>query len=158
LLMAESARSAEAVVRNVNSHSLGVLAKDPKTGLPHNSVLIPRNTRLPAAKARTFRTARPNQRSVSIRVIEGGDRAGRGATTIGDCVVRDLPQGTPAGTPVHVKFSYGENGRLAIRARLPSIHREAVLRIYRQSGLNNTELREWTERLKKPEGPLAFEE
>ena len=156
LLSIQSIASPQTVVRNVNSHSLGVLAKERKTGLPRNSVLIPRNTPLPASNTRTFRTAKADQRSVAIHVIEGGDAAGRNATVIGDCIVRDLPENTPVGTAVDVTFTYADNGRLTIRARLPDIHREAVLRIYRQSGLNHAELDRWSEQLKTGQSPLAF--
>ena len=77
LLIAKSASSPETKpamrVRNVSSHDLGVLSKDPTTGRPVNSVIIPRNSVLPITKGKRFRTARKGQKDISINVIEGGD-------------------------------------------------------------------------------------
>ena len=58
-------------VRNVNSHSLGVVAMDSKTGRQKNAVLIPRNTPLPATAKRVFRTQQENQSSIRVEVVEG---------------------------------------------------------------------------------------
>ncbi|HBO44074.1 MAG TPA: heat-shock protein Hsp70, partial [Planctomycetaceae bacterium] len=50
---------------NVNSHGLGVVAVNPKSGKEVNHVMIPRNTPLPAEVTRTFHTRTPNQQRVS---------------------------------------------------------------------------------------------
>lgn len=134
-------------VRNVNSHSLGVLAKDPETGRPKNSVVIPTNTPLPVTKGKRFRTVKTNQSSVTIRIIEGGDASGKNSTPIGNCIIHDLPEGLPAGTPVEVFFTYAENGRLKVRARLSGVKRETVLMIERESGLSEEKLKSWKEKL-----------
>ncbi|MGH7201966.1 MAG: Hsp70 family protein [Planctomycetaceae bacterium] len=156
LLDARSGQTPQFAVQNVNSHDLGVLALDPATARPRRSVLIPRNTPLPATKGRRYRTHRDDQRSVQIKVIEGGDATGRNATAIGECTIRDLPPGLSAGTFVDVYFSYAENGRLTVRARLPDLDRQAVLTIERASGLTESRFRQWQARLTAP-GPLEFE-
>ena len=143
-------------VKNVNSHSLGVLAKDPQTKRPKNSIVIPKNTPLPANHTKGFKTAKPDQRSVGIKVIEGGDKSGQNTTPIGTCVIRDLPPGLPAKTSVEVTFAYAENGRLMVRARIPSIDQEAVLNIERESGMTNEAIDEWQLRLQDADGPLVF--
>jgi molecular chaperone DnaK len=135
-------------VRNVSSHDLGVLSKDPTTGRPLNSVIIPRNTVLPTTKGKRYRTARQGQKDIAINVIEGGDSAGRNATPIGRCVIRDLPPDLPAKTTVEVLFTYGENGRLTVEGRLPDLSLNAVLSIERATGLNDEKLKEWDQRLK----------
>src|SRR5581483_10154083 len=105
LVLATRAGAApDMAIRNVNSHNLGVLGVDTKTGRPRSSVLIPRNTPLPATAGKRYKTAKPNQRNVQVKVIEGGDSSGNNATPIGTCVIRDLPDGLPAGTPVEVSF------------------------------------------------------
>ena len=43
-------------IRNVNSHSLGVVGIDPLTQRRRNGILIPRNTPLPVTAKRTFKT------------------------------------------------------------------------------------------------------
>jgi molecular chaperone DnaK len=135
-------------VRNVSSHDLGVLSKDPTTGRPLNSIIIPRNTVLPVTKGRRYRTAKKGQKNIVINVIEGGDSAGRNSTPIGRCTIHELPPDLPAGTVVEVYFTYGENGRLKVEGRLPELRKKAVLSIERASGLNDAKLNEWDQRLK----------
>ena len=139
-------------VRNVSSHDLGVLSKDPATGRPVNAVIIPRNSVLPITKGKRFRTARAGQKDISINVIEGGDSAGRNATPIGRCLIKDLPPDLPAKTTIEVLFTYKENGMLKVEARLPELQRKAVLAIERASGLNEEKLKEWDQRLKADRG------
>lgn len=142
-------------VRNVSSHDLGVLSKEASTGRSLNAVIIPRNTILPATKGKRFRTAKLGQRSIAINVIEGGDASGKNATPIGKCVIRDLPPDLPAGTPVEVLFTYAENGRLTVKARLPDLQLEARLDIERASGLSDVKLQEWDKRLLTARGAGA---
>ena len=56
---------------DVNSHGLGVAARNPKTGKMVNHVMIPRNSKLPVEVSRTFVTSEPNQQRVNVKVIEG---------------------------------------------------------------------------------------
>ena len=139
-------------VRNVSSHDLGVLSKDPATGRPVNCVIIPRNSVLPITKGKRFRTARAGQKNIAINVIEGGDSAGRNATPIGRCLIQELPPDLPAKTCVEVLFTYRDNGMLTVEGRLPDLQRKAVLAIERSTGLNEAKLKEWDQRLKADRG------
>lgn len=143
-------------VKNVNSHSLGVLGIEAATGRPRNSILIPKNTPLPAKNVRRFQTRKEGQRSVVVNVIEGGDASGANSTPIGRCVIRDLPTGLPDGTPVEVMFEYAENGRLVVRAHVPSLNCEARLDIERASGLSPEKLDEWSRRMHGGFKPLKM--
>ena len=148
-IVLNSARSAHRrfSVTNVNSHDLGLLGLDSTTGVPRRSLMIPRNTPLPAEKAKRFTTSHDNQTSVSVNVIEGGDDSGRYSTRIGKCVVRDLPVGLPRATPVDVLFSYKSDGRLRVLAHLPTVNRKATLTIERVSSLTEDELSKWQKKL-----------
>ncbi|MEK6233512.1 MAG: hypothetical protein N2C14_02275, partial [Planctomycetales bacterium] len=88
------------------------------------------------------------QSSVVVNIVEGGDQSGNDATTIGKCVVRGLPVGLPAGTSVDVVFHYGHDGRLTVKAELPSLKREALLEVERASGMTPRRLEEWNEKLR----------
>jgi molecular chaperone DnaK len=155
-LMLAAAKGApqQVTVRNVNSHSLGVLGIEKATGRPRNQVLIPRNSRLPVTSVSRFQTARPNQGSVVANIVEGGDASGNNATKIGRCVISDLPPDLPAGTPVDVSFTYGDDGRLTVKAGLPTLKRVTTLVIERASGLSDTKVEEWEQQLTAPKGPL----
>ena len=147
ILASDAGSVPELTVRNVNSHNLGVLGIEKITGRPRNRVMIPRNTALPASHCTRFGTRHLNQSSVVVNVVEGGDASGNDATPIGKCVVRDLPPGLPAGTPIEVTFHYGQDGRLNVRATLPSLGKQATSEIERSSGMTAEALREWNQRL-----------
>jgi molecular chaperone DnaK len=144
-------------VRNVNSHDLGVLGIETATGRKRNTVMIPRNTPLPATKTGRFQTRRADQASVAVQVIEGGDASGNGSTPIGRCVVRDLPPGLPAGTPIEVTFRYAENGRLEVTAGLPTVGKEVDLTVDRASGLSEEKMTTWQQRLRAGLRPLGLD-
>ena len=141
-------------ITNVNSHSLGALGKETKTGRNRNRVLIPQNTPLPTKSSARFETRRDDQRSVVVAVIEGGDASGNNSTPIGRCVVRELPPNLPAGTKVKVEFSYKNNGQLTVDASLPGIERKARLVIERASGLSESKVDEWGKRVADGMKPL----
>ena len=147
LLNTEADAQQKLTVTNVNSHDLGLLGVDKSTGEQRRSVMIPRNSPLPARKGKRFSTSRPNQRSVLVKVVEGGDDKGRHATVIGDCHVKGLPENLPAETPVDVYFNYGRDGRLHVQATLPSIGKTAKLTIERDSGLTDSDISHWTEQI-----------
>jgi molecular chaperone DnaK len=131
-------------VRNVNSHDLGVLGVEKATGLKRRHVMIARNTPLPATAAQRFPTYRDNQRAVTVSVVEGGDAGGTNATHIGQCVVKDLPPNLPKNTPIEVTFTYAENGRLDVRAAMPTIGKTAALIIERATGMPEDAIAAWT--------------
>lgn len=133
----------EIEVQNISSHPLGVLGIERRTRLPRRKVMIARNTPLPASSASVFPTFRDDQRSVLVKVIEGGDDSGKNATPIGRCVVSGLPPGLPAGTRVKVTFAYATNGRLTVTAELPTVQSQATMTVERASGLTDDDLEKW---------------
>lgn len=136
-------------VRNVNSHHLGIIGIDTRTGDPRRHVMIARNTRLPAAQASKFTTSKDGQRSVAVSVVEGGTDTGEGSTEIGKCVVTDLPPDLPKGTPVLVIFQYGSDGRLTVRAEVPDVQSKAHMVIDRTSGLSDSEVEQWQSKIRE---------
>ncbi|MEK6236027.1 MAG: Hsp70 family protein, partial [Planctomycetales bacterium] len=159
LLLSQQKPGAEPTmsVRNVNSHALGVLGVDPETGMSRASTVIPKNTPLPTTQGQRFQTARDGQRNVMVNIIEGGDASGKNGTPIGKCVIKDLPENLPAGTPVEVYFRYRPNGRLTVHARVPQLERDAVLELERASGMTETNLQEWDQFIHHPNSPLRLE-
>jgi molecular chaperone DnaK len=132
---------------NVNSHSLGVVAVDPRTKLKTNVVLIPKNTALPCRAVRTFKTAKADQRSVKVSIVEGESERPEACIALGDCVVRDLPPGLPKSTPVEVEYAYHANGRIAVAARVPSVRYSQRVQIRRDAAGNQCDLEQWRARL-----------
>jgi molecular chaperone DnaK len=132
---------------NVNSHSLGVVGIHPKTRVRTNIVLIPRNTALPARAVRVFTTAKPNQRSVRVPVVEGESERPEDCIALGECIVRDLPAGLPQAAPIEVEYRYAANGRISVAARVPSVRFSAQVEIQRDESRSLDDLDTWRARL-----------
>ena len=143
VLASQNDEETDLLVRNVNSHDLGVLAVEASTGMPRRKILIPKNSSLPAKGSGNFKTRDKNQQTVAVNVIEGGDASGRNSTKIGACVVSDLPENLPAKTAVAVEFKYLENGRLNVSATIPGTDVQATLEIERAAGLSDEKIEYW---------------
>jgi four helix bundle protein len=91
LLAQREGRKPSFQIKNVNSHSLGVVGTDPQTGMKRNGILIPRNTPLPVTAKRVFKTSKSGQRSILVPIVEGESPSAEACTPIGRCSVRHLP-------------------------------------------------------------------
>jgi molecular chaperone DnaK len=130
-------------IRNVNSHSLGVVGTDPLTGRRRNGVLIPRNTPLPVSRKRKFKTRKANQKSILVEIVEGESPSADDCTPLGRCSVRRLPADLPARYPVEVAFDYQPNGRLKVRVTVPNTDRQIETEIVRENSLSKEHLDGW---------------
>jgi molecular chaperone DnaK len=130
-------------IKNVNSHSLGVVGVDPLTGRRRNGTLIPRNTPLPVTAKRTFKTRKENQRSILVQIVEGESPSADDCTPLGKCSVRHLPEHLPASSPVDVLFHYKPNGRLKVRVNVPGADRQMATEILRENSLSKEHLDGW---------------
>ena len=134
-------------VRNVNSHSLGVVGTDPHRKRKQTVVLIPRNTPLPAKASRIFKTSKTDQKSIALRIVEGESAQPSECTPIGKFSIRSIPPDLPAGTPIEVRFQYTSSGRLQVSVQVPGLSDPLVHEVTRENNLS-TELRDqWRERV-----------
>ncbi len=134
-------------VTDINSHSLGLLAIDTTTNRKLNQILIPKNTPLPKSVAKRFKTFKANQKNVRITILEGESEQPEACTQVGECIIRDLPPGLPAGWPVEVRYAYAENGRLRVQGKL--VGHDAVVKtdFIRVNNMTQGDLMFWYERL-----------
>ena len=144
-------------VTNVNSHSLGVEGIDQKTLRKNNIKLIPRNTTLPVRCTKMFVTRSDNQRSISVRILEGESDRPEECAQIGKAVIGDLPPGLPQGHAVEISFEYGDNGRLKVDAVVPGTSGRVTLELERDCGLNARGLAAWKQPVVAAAGFDAFE-
>ena len=144
LALAESqGRPGDFTIKNVNSHSLGVVGTNPRTKRRRNGILIPRNTPLPVTAKRTFRTSKANQKSILVEIVEGESPSADDCTQIGRCSVRDLPPNLPVKSPVAVLFHYEPNGRLKVKVTVPNTDRQVETEIVRENSLSKEHLDGW---------------
>jgi molecular chaperone DnaK len=143
ILARSSGKAPRLKIKNVNSHSLGVVATDNLTGRKRNAVLVPRNTKLPVTARRAFRTQKVGQRSILVQIVEGESADPEDCTQIGRCAVRDLPANLPAQTPIEVRFHYAENGRLTVHVAVEGTEKELKHTITRDNTLTQEQLDAW---------------
>ncbi|MCA9161553.1 MAG: Hsp70 family protein [Pirellulaceae bacterium] len=143
LLSQFEGKSPQFRIRNVNSHSLGVVATDSVTKRPRTAVLIPRNTTLPVTAKRVFKTQKAGQRSIRVQIVEGESASPDDCVQLGKCSVRDLPADLPAQTPIEVRFHYEENGRLTVKVQVAGTGAELEHEIARENSLTTEQLDIW---------------
>ena len=142
LLAYHEGKSPSFRVRNVNSHSLGVVATDAMKR-PRNAILIPRNTPLPVVARRVFKTHKAGQKSILVQIVEGESLSPADCSQLGKCSVRDLPPNLPPQTPIEVRFRYEENGRLSVQVKVEGTSKELQHEITRENTLTHDQLDSW---------------
>ncbi|MBC8357252.1 MAG: Hsp70 family protein [Planctomycetes bacterium] len=128
-------------IKNVNSHSLGVVARDSATQRQRNAILIPRNTPLPVSAKRIFKTHKASQNSILVQIVEGESASPDDCSQIGKCSVQALPPNLPAQTPIEVGFRYADNGRLTVLVSCAG--KELCHEIQRENSLTREQLGSW---------------
>jgi molecular chaperone DnaK len=110
----------ETILVDVSAHSLGIAAMQVIGWEPvpdRFSVVIPRNTVVPASKAELYTTTFHGQESVMIRVYQGEESVASENVFLGEFELRGLPRSAPAGEPkIAVTFDYDVNGIVHVRA------------------------------------------
>jgi molecular chaperone DnaK len=91
-------------VREVSSHGLGTLTRDPDSGVLHNTVVLRANTALPASRRRTVSTLGDNQRAVHLELTQGDTADPAGVRRIGAASIALPP--LAAGAPLGLDCGY----------------------------------------------------
>jgi molecular chaperone DnaK len=148
LMMDEDVREAlgQIVEISVNSHSLGIEVKHQRDRV--NDILIPKNTQLPTAASRVYRTVVENQPRVRVKVLQGEAHQADACITIGECWIEGLPPNLPKFSPVQVRCGCGSDGLVDVMALDMTSGKLARAEIHRSSGLSEEEIAREAEWLK----------
>jgi molecular chaperone DnaK len=139
-----SGKGPKFTVTNINSHSLGIVGTDPTTGRKKNMILIPKNTSLPASVSKVFKTSKPGQQAVVIRVVEGESERPEACIQVGTCTIGGLPPTLPAGSPVTVSYAYHADGRLEVTGQVKG--QSAVSTTFqRENELDDAAMQMWSQ-------------
>lgn len=106
------------ILLDVTAHSLGIQTIDrihPETGEPDFfSVIIRRNTKVPARKAEVYYTIAPNQAGVDVAVFQGEEPSCLDNVLVGSF---SFPlKNAPAHSPVIIEFAYDREGLVHVTA------------------------------------------
>ncbi|MDR1472119.1 MAG: Hsp70 family protein [Synergistaceae bacterium] len=104
----------EQILLDVTSHTLSLGAINPYTDALTCAPIIPRNTQIPATRARLFWTVADNQKHVELEIYQGESELPEENTLIGHTKL-DLAK-AEANSPVEVKYSYDLNGIIHLTA------------------------------------------
>jgi len=129
---------ADIVEINVNSHSLGIEIRQNDEKM--NDILIPKNTQLPAAESRVYRTVKDFQKRVRVKVLQGDAAEAKDCISIGECWIEGLPSDLPANSPIQVRCGVSSNGLIDVMALDMTSGRMARTAIHRTSGLDEAAL------------------
>ena len=130
-------------VTNVSAHSLGIEGFNVQIGRRCNTVLIQRNSPLPARVTRKFVTKKLGQTSIVVQVLEGESSRVEECTRVGRLVIRNLPPNLPAGSPIKVTYEYGANGRVGITAQISGSNAAMQLELERSGERSAKQVEVW---------------
>lgn len=104
------------------------------------TVLIERNTTIPATKKETFSTAADNQTAVTVRVFQGERKMASDNRLLGQFNLDGIPP-APRGMPqIEVAFDLDVNGILNVSAKDVKSGKEQSIKIEESSGLSEAEI------------------
>jgi len=105
-----------------------------------NTILIPKNTTVPAGKTQIFSTAADNQPSVEIHVLQGERPLAINNKSLGRFMLDGVPP-SPRGVPqIEVSFDIDANGILNVSAKDKATGKSQSIRIEDSCGLSKEEV------------------
>lgn len=129
---------AKTKVNDVTSHSFGVMSVNLTTRKHENTIMIPKNTRIPVEKQERFYTVSSGP-SVSLVVLQGEDKSVENCLTIGETEL-DFGVTRPEGYPVEITYKYDENMMMHATILDKATGRKAELHIMQEGRLTEKEV------------------
>ncbi len=105
-----------------------------------STVLIERNTTIPASKSQIFSTAADNQNSVEIHVVQGERKMAADNKTLGRFVLDGIPPARRGIPQIEVTFDIDANGILNVSAKDKGTGKSQHITIQASSGLSDSEI------------------
>ena len=124
-------------MRNITSHTLGVVLWDETQLEEYVFPMIRKMTAMPATAKNSFGTATANMQRAIVRIVEGESTLPAECTPLGICDV-ELPPFLPKGSPVELTYEYNANQVLEVAVQ--ACGNVATVSIERKTGLTEGEL------------------
>jgi molecular chaperone DnaK len=125
----------DVVLLDVTPHSLGI-----RVGDAGFSVLIPRNTTVPARVRKLFATSRDDQPYVAVEVYQGESQNVRDNRHLGRFTLDGLPPGKAGTVRLELSFLVDADGIVSVSARELSTGRATTLTIAPSGGLGDEDM------------------
>jgi molecular chaperone DnaK len=127
-----SGEEVESILVDVCSHSLGISCLDVSLGYfndDYYSIVIHRNTPIPASMTKNYHTAYPGQKAIEINAYQGENPTASNNTPLGSFELDGLPEKLPAQSEIEVTFRYNLNGIVEISALERQSKRKKKLKV-----------------------------
>jgi molecular chaperone DnaK len=138
--------------RNVTAHSVGIIVWDREKGREVNSIIIKKNTPVPAKETRMYTTVEDYQTAVQLTILQGEDEDPKYCTIVGEkagYILSGIPP-KPRGEPkIQVTVSYDEEGIIHLQAKELDSGKELKVQVSYPQLLSRTELEEIKARIEE---------
>ena len=104
------------------------------------TVLIPRNTTIPASKTQVFSTAADNQPAVDIHILQGERPMAADNKTLGRFQLTDIPPARRGVPQIEVTFDIDANGIVNVTAKDLGTNKEQKITITNNTNLSDEEI------------------
>ncbi len=134
--------------KDITSHGIGIVIWDDTLGCDVNSVILPKNTKVPAEYRDQYFTMTDYQESIMVRVTQGEDTDLRFVTVIGESELKLKPK--PANSPIEVIISCDSDSIIHVRV-IDLVTNEDLgeMKIDRVNNLSDQEVKQEASRLGK---------
>jgi molecular chaperone DnaK len=102
-------------IQDVTAHSLGIVTIN-HTGQLGNSIILPKNTTIPASREKLYTTSSDAMTAVSIRVSQGEDQDLDFCRVVGEFVLGPIPPRPKGESRIRVILSYDKNSNVKVSA------------------------------------------
>lgn len=133
---------------DITAHSIGVVVTDDTLGQEVNSIILPKNTKVPAEYRNQYETVVDYQEAIVLQVTQGEDTDLRYVTVIGETELKLKPK--PAHSPIEVIISCDSNSIIHVRViDLTTNEDLGEMKIERANNLSDQEIQRETMKIGK---------
>lgn len=105
---------------DVTNHSLGMIAINDEYTAYVNSIILPKNTKLPCAVARPFkfRTSAREKNTLEIFMTQGEKKSPEDVYYLGKYVLHDIPHDAGGTSIIDIEYSYNISGTVEVKGKV----------------------------------------
>ena len=105
-------------IHDVIGHSLGLIATDDERTMWVNSILIPKDTVVPADRTEPFElVVSSSQNSMDVYLTQGEERDPRFCTVVSRYEIKNIPPSKAGKQTIKITYSYNESGIIEVMAK-----------------------------------------
>jgi len=138
-------------IKFVTAHGVGLKVRNESGSDWKNSVLIPKNSQVPASATKRFVCAEEiNEHTVvKIEITQGDSEDVDLVEVLGEARIEGFPRREPAGQPVDVNLAFDKQGRLHMNAIYANTGQEVGMTLEVAGGLHEEQVNQFRNHLKK---------